>query len=149
MHDSNNGPFEEQIHEAVERRKTKAEEYLRDPEKSRRLFEEAVKKAKVNEGARGAKPDFWSQLKALFRLLRSYTRKEYTVVPWGSIVMVMVAILYFVSPIDLIIDWLPLAGFVDDAAVLLFVIRQIKHDLDTFLAWESAQKNPGGQIIDL
>jgi uncharacterized membrane protein YkvA (DUF1232 family) len=82
-------------------------------------------------------------------LLRAYTKREYTVVPWGSIVMVTIAILYFVSPIDLIPDWLPLAGFVDDAAVILFVIRQLKQDIDGFLAWENAQKNPGGQIIDL
>lgn len=144
-----NTPSEEQIRDAVNRRKTKAEEYLHNPEKSRRLLEEAVRKVNINEDSHAQKPDFWSQLKAFFRLLKSYTHREYTVVPWGTIVMVTVAILYFVSPIDLILDWLPLAGFVDDAAVMLFVIRQIKHDLDAFLTWEASQKNPGGQIIDL
>ncbi|HRS73717.1 MAG TPA: YkvA family protein [Anaerolineaceae bacterium] len=142
-------PSEEQIRDAVNRRKTKVEEYLQDPDKTRRLLEEAVHKANDHEGKPGQKPDFWMQLKAFFRLLRAYTNREYTVVPWGSIVMVTIAILYFVSPIDLIPDWLPLAGFVDDAAVILFVIRQLKQDIDGFLAWENAQKNPGGQIIDL
>ena len=142
-------PSEEQIRDAVNRRKTRAEEYLRDPEKSRRLLEEAARKVDANEGRNGQKADFWFQLKAFFRLLKSYTRREYTVVPWGSIVLVTIAILYFVSPIDLILDWLPLAGFVDDAAVMLFVLRQLKHDIDGFLAWENAQRNPGGQIIDL
>lgn len=144
-----NTPSEEQIRGAVDRRRTKAQEYLHSPEKSRRLLQEAVRKVNVNEDSRVQKPDFWTQLKAFFRLLKSYTHKEYTVVPWGTIVMVTVAILYFVSPIDLILDWLPLAGFVDDAAVMLFVMRQIKHDLDAFLAWEKSQKNPGAQIIDL
>lgn len=142
-------PSEEQVRDAVNRRKTKAEEYLRDPDKSRRLIEEAVQKASENESSRVQKPDFWSQLKAFFRLLEAYTRKKYTAVPWGSIVMVTIAILYFVSPFDLILDWLPVAGFVDDAAVMLFVIRQIKHDLDAFIAWEEAQKQSGGPIIDL
>ena len=142
-------PSEEQIRDAVNRRKTKAEEYLQDPDKTRRLLEEAVHKANDHEGKPGQKLDFWLQLKAFFRLLRAYTNREYTVVPWGSIVMVTIAILYFVSPIYLIPDWLPLAGFVDDAAVILFVIRQLKQDIDGFLAWENAQKNPGGQIIDL
>lgn len=142
-------PSEEQIRNAVNRNKTKAEEYLHDPDKSRQLLEEAVRKANVNQQSGAAKPDFWVQLKAFFRLLKAYTRKEYTVVPWGSIVLVTVAILYFISPIDLIIDWLPLAGFLDDAAVMVFVIRQIKHDLDAFLAWEAANMNPAGQIIDL
>jgi len=149
MSDKINPPSEDRIREAVNRRKTKAEEYLRDPERSRRLLEEAVRKVDTNQGKYEQRPDFWSQLKAFCRLLRAYTRREYTVIPWGSIVMVTVAILYFVSPIDLILDWLPLAGFVDDAAVLLFVIRQLRHDVDAFLTWESAKKYPGEQIIDL
>lgn len=148
MSDKINPPSEDRIREAVNRRKTKAEEYLRDPERSRRLLEEAVRKVDTNQGKYEQRPDYWSQLKAFFRLLRAYTRREYTVIPWGSIVMVTVAILYFVSPIDLILDWLPLAGFVDDAAVLLFVIRQLRHDVDAFLTWESAKKYPGEQIID-
>jgi len=149
MSESVTPPSEEQIRDAVNRGRTKAEEYLRDPEKTCRLLEEAVHKVDANEGKRGQKPDFWFQLKAFFRLLRAYTRREYTVVPWGSIVMVTIAILYFVSPIDLILDWLPVAGFVDDAAVMLFVIRQLKQDIDGFLAWEKTQKDPGEQIIDL
>ena len=51
--------------------------------------------------------------------------------------------------LDLPLDWLPLAGFVDDAAVLVFVFRQIRVDLEKFQAWELARFNPGQQIIDL
>jgi len=142
-------PSEEQIRNAVNHNKTRAEEYLHDPDKSRQLLEEAVRKANTNEDSHSGQSDFWAQLKAFFRLLKAYTRKEYTVIPWRSIVLVMVAIIYFISPIDLIIDWLPLAGYLDDAAVMVFVIRQIKHDLDSFLVWEAANKYPAGQIIDL
>jgi uncharacterized membrane protein YkvA (DUF1232 family) len=38
--------------------------------------------------------------------------------------MITGAIIYFVTPIDLIFDWIPLLGFIDDAAVVVFVIRQ-------------------------
>ncbi|HOW91811.1 MAG TPA: DUF1232 domain-containing protein, partial [Anaerolineaceae bacterium] len=82
-------------------------------------------------------------------MLKAYINKEYTVVPWASIVLVAGTVLYFLSPIDLILDWLPLAGFVDDAAVLVFVFRQIRVDLEKFQAWELARFNPGQQIIDL
>ena len=60
----------------------------------------------------------------------------------------VVAIIYFVVPIDLMPDWIPLAGFVDDAAVLVFVIAQIKSDLDKYLKWE-ADKEDNPDIIDL
>ena len=79
--------------------------------------------------------EVWSYLTALFRLLRAYIRRDYLDIPWGSIVLVIVAIIYFVSPIDLIPDILPF-GLIDDAAVIAYVVAQIKVDLDNFLAWE-------------
>ncbi len=142
-------PSEGKIKKAVERSKTKAEEYLRDAKKSREFVEEAYKKAKNNSAVSSLQTDFWSQMKAFIRMLKAYINKEYTVVPWASIVLVAGTVLYFLSPIDLILDWLPLAGFVDDAAVLVFVFRQIRVDLEKFQAWELARFNPGQQIIDL
>jgi len=141
-------PSEDQIKNAVNRTKTRAEEYLHDPDKSRSLLDQAVKKANKTEQTHSTQSDFWSQLKAFFRLLKAYINKEYTVVPWASIVLVTVAILYFLTPIDLILDWLPLVGYVDDAAVIVFVIRQIKVDLDKFQQWEATKSLPGQQIID-
>ena len=125
---------------SVEKTKSKAEEYARDPQKSMELLAEAAKKAKAKENNRGPLADIWQNLTALFRLLQAYTRHEYTDIPWGSVVMVVVAILYFVSPVDLIPDFIPVAGYVDDAAVIAFVLRQIKADLDRFIAWEAGQK---------
>jgi len=54
-------------------------------------------------------------------------------------VLVTVGILYFVMPIDLIPDFIPVVGFVDDAGVIWAVVKQIKTDLDNFLAWEITQ----------
>jgi uncharacterized membrane protein YkvA (DUF1232 family) len=51
-----------------------------------------------------------------------------------------VGIIYFVSPIDLIPDFIPVAGYVNDAAVIAFVVRQVKIDLDKFTAWEAEQR---------
>jgi uncharacterized membrane protein YkvA (DUF1232 family) len=141
-------PSEEDLSEALNRRKNRAEEYLNDPERSRILLEQAKKKAEKNKGAASNQPEFWENLKTVFRLFKAYIRKEYTRIPWGSIVMVTGAILYFVSPIDLMLDWIPLLGFVDDAAVLVFVLRQLRADLEKFRAWEEARQNPP-TIIDL
>jgi uncharacterized membrane protein YkvA (DUF1232 family) len=142
-------PSDEQINEAVKRSKNKAEKYLHDADKTRELVEDAVKKADEREPNSRMGKDFWTQLKALIRMLKAYVNRQYTVVPWASIVMVAAAVLYFVSPIDLILDWIPLAGFVDDAAVLVFVIRQIQIDLEKFQQWEASRDEPGKQVIDL
>lgn len=141
-------PSDEQINDALNRSRNRAEEYLHDADKSKQLLEEAVKKANQHKDARIPQTDFWSHLKAFFRLLKSYTARQYTVIPWGSIVMITGAIIYFVTPIDLILDWIPLLGFIDDAAVVVFVIRQIRSDLDKFLEWE-ANQDASKQIIDM
>jgi uncharacterized membrane protein YkvA (DUF1232 family) len=141
-------PSEDKIKNAVNRRKNRAEDYLKDADKTQQLLNEALHKTKEKEKVENPGKDFWKHLKALFRLLRAYIRNEYRDIPWGSIVLVVVAIIYFVAPIDLIPDWIPLSGFIDDAAVLVFVIRQIRSDLDRFLAWE-ADKEAGTTIIDI
>lgn len=131
-------PTKKQITEALEKTKTKAEEYARDPKKAKKLLDDAVKKAKSYEKNRGPLGEVWSYLTALFRLLKAYIQKDYRDIPLGSMVLVIGAIIYFVSPIDLIPDILP-GGYIDDAALIAFVIKQIKVDLDNFMAWEVGQ----------
>jgi uncharacterized membrane protein YkvA (DUF1232 family) len=132
---------EEVLEHEVEKKRTKAVDYLHDPEKSKQLLEEAVKKANDTEKQKGPLADVWNNLTALVRLFQSYIHHEYTQIPWGSIILVVVAILYFVSPLDLIFDWIPGAGFIDDAAVIAFVLKQINSDLDKFIKWESIKKS--------
>ena len=134
-------PTKKEIAAVIEKTKNKAEEYARDPKKARKLLDDAVKKTKSYEKNQGPLADVWSYLTALFRLLRAYIRRDYRDIPWGSIVLVTVAIIYFVSPIDLIADLLPGIGLIDDAAIIAFVVAQIKADLDNFLGWEVEQSD--------
>jgi uncharacterized membrane protein YkvA (DUF1232 family) len=78
-------------------------------------------------------------------LLRAYIQKDYQDIPWKSIILVIAGIIYFVSPFDLIPDFLP-GGFIDDSAILAFVIKQIKVDLDNFMAWEVGQTDDESSI---
>ncbi len=148
-------PDPEDIEKAVERNKTRAEKYLKDPQKSKDLLDKAYKKTGSYEESNGPLADFWRDVKTLMRMLKAYQHKEYTHISWGSIVTIIAAILYFVSPIDLILDWLPLMGFVDDAAVVVFVLAQIRSELGKFSRWERESHTPppllppGQDIIDL
>jgi uncharacterized membrane protein YkvA (DUF1232 family) len=133
-------PTKKEIAQVIEKTKSKAEEYARDPKKAKKLLDDAVKKAKNYERSRGPLAEVWGYLTALFRLLRAYTRGDYRDIAWRPIVLVIAAIIYFVSPIDLIPDFLP-GGFIDDAMVIGFIIAQIKVDLDNFLTWEIEQSD--------
>jgi len=143
-------PDPEKVSEAAERSRSRAEEYMKDPEKSKRLLDEAMKKAKSKEKPSGPVAELLENLKSVFRLLQAYFNKQYTAIPWGSIAMLVGAVIYFVSPIDLMPDWFPLSGLIDDAAVLMFVIRQIQTDLGKFQAWEAERNTSNAEkVIDL
>ena len=47
-------------------------------------------------------------------------------------------ILYFVTPLDLVPDAIPGAGFLDDITVLGFVIARLEGELARFTTWERA-----------
>jgi uncharacterized membrane protein YkvA (DUF1232 family) len=44
-----------------------------------------------------------------------------------------------VSPFDVIPDWVPVLGHIDDAFVISLALKSVRADLDTFMAWETAR----------
>lgn len=78
-------------------------------------------------------------LETAIRLLRAYASGSYRQIPYRSLLALTAGLVYFVSPLDAIPDFLVTIGFMDDLAVLTLVLRQIEHDLSTFLAWEQQQ----------
>lgn len=55
------------------------------------------------------------------------------------IIVVLAGIIYFVSPIDIVPDFLVGLGFLDDAAILSFVIKQISDELYKYKGWKDNQ----------
>lgn len=90
----------------------------------------------------------WAEVKAaavqekLFlmgRLTKAYATGRYRNIPWKSVLVVLAAFLYFINPIDLVPDALPVLGLSDDFSVLLWVYNTAKSELDKFVAWEQSQ----------
>ncbi|MEW6338286.1 MAG: YkvA family protein [Acidobacteriota bacterium] len=82
-------------------------------------------------------------LAALLRMLWSWLKGRYPNVPRRTLLSSLAALVYFVNPLDLVPDVLPLLGLADDAVVLSWVLAQVKRDLDAFKAWETDR---GGAI---
>lgn len=73
---------------------------------------------------------------AFFRLCKAYATGEYREVPFRTVMLVVAALLYFVNPLDLMPDIVPLTGFADDFAILLWVYGSVRQEIEKFLAWE-------------
>src|SRR2546423_5571762 len=114
-----------------------AETVLRDSVRLRKLVEDAV--GKINVIPRGPFADTWPYLMAMVRLLRDYHRAEYRDVSETNLLTILAAILYFVSPFDVIPDWVPVLGHIDDAFVIGLALKSFRADLDKFMAWETAR----------
>lgn len=76
-----------------------------------------------------------SEIPIMALLIKSYLKKEYKEVPVGTIIAILSALIYFVSPVDLIPDVVPGVGYVDDAAVIGFALLMVKSDLDGYKEW--------------
>ena len=76
------------------------------------------------------------QVKLLYELIRAYVDGSYREVPWASIAMAVAATVYFLSPIDLIPDAIPVIGLLDDALVVRFTLGAIQSDLRAFCEWK-------------
>jgi uncharacterized membrane protein YkvA (DUF1232 family) len=120
------------LEEGYKKFESKAKEYIKKPEKTDVLLKDAGKKA---DDHKGSLSEIWDSLQLLFDLVGAWRRGEYRKIPTRSIVTIIASIIYFVSPIDLIPDFLIGLGIVDDAAVIGFVLKQISVDLESFRIW--------------
>lgn len=112
---------------------SQAASLLRDRSRVAQLATRAARKADKNKEALHK---VWRDLATLIRLISAWAKREYTIVPWSSILAATAALIYFVNPFDLIPDFLQVFGFIDDAAVLGLVMGAIRDDLRSFTAWE-------------
>lgn len=110
-----------------------AKEYMNDKKKSLGLLNEALKKANTKRGALG---EAWEKFQLLFGVFKDWINGNYKELPTRSLLMIVLGIVYFVSPIDGVFDYIPFAGLVDDAAVAGFVISQISVDLERYKLWK-------------
>ncbi len=131
---------------AFQRAKRKASDYAGDPVKTKRLIDEAIKLASSKKSS--PLGEARAYLMTLARLSNAYLRREYRMVPWETIVLAIAALVYFVSPLDLIPDFLLGAGLLDDVAILSYVVASIKHELDQFLAWEKTRTVENASLIE-
>ena len=68
-------------------------------------------------------------------MVDDYFSGFYTEVPFGTIAALVGTLLYIINPLDLIPDFIPFIGFIDDAAMVGFCLRCVKFDVDRYRQW--------------
>jgi uncharacterized membrane protein YkvA (DUF1232 family) len=72
----------------------------------------------------------------LVRLVRSYASGEYRQIHTTTIVSGMGVLLYVLSPIDLVPDFIPVVGFLDDLSLISWFVGKFNNEIVRFREWE-------------
>ena len=111
---------------------------------ARRLLESGrlpgLLRAVADKGERNARfARVRDDLNLLLGLCAAWWRGEYRALGRQALLSVVAALLYFLTPLDMVPDWLPGAGLLDDLAVLAWVMRTWAAELDAYRAWREAR----------
>jgi len=107
----------------------------KDVEEVLRRQEEIEKKLKGPLGR------FLEDVKDFFSLLKDFFSGEYRDVPWFTIAAITAALLYVLNPLDLIPDFIPIIGQVDDALVISICLYLVEEDLVKYREWRRQREN--------
>jgi uncharacterized membrane protein YkvA (DUF1232 family) len=92
-----------------------------------------------------ARPPWWarrapgalrSKLRLLGMVLRDYANGSYRKLPWKAVGALAAAVVYVVTPFDLVPDLLGPLGFTDDVLVIALTWGLVKRELRAYCTWK-------------
>ena len=81
----------------------------------------------------------FQDLRLLIPLIRDYFKGTYRDVSVKSIVIFLIALVYIISPIDLIPDYIIGFGQIDDAVILGSSLYFLEKDLSKYKEWRNSK----------
>ncbi|TDN37978.1 DUF1232 domain-containing protein [Hymenobacter sp. UV11] len=72
----------------------------------------------------------------LVRLVRNYATGEYRDINNSTIISGLAVLLYVLSPVDLIPDFIPVVGFLDDLSLVSWFVGKFQGEIVRFSEWE-------------
>lgn len=102
--------------------------------------ENDVKKIEKNikQMNRGKLSEVWDMVDALFRMIKDPKAA------WPSKAIAIGTLIYAISPLDAIPDFIPIAGLTDDASLVIFAFKKLADDLAIYMD-NSAKKTMAAQ----
>ena len=84
--------------------------------------------------------------KVMYGMLKDYRRGVYSKVPWFTIATIAFTFLYILNPLDIIPDFIPGLGYIDDMAIITFGLRFIQSDIHNYLDWKLENGDTSGAL---
>lgn len=123
---------DEQASEQLNKHYKESEELLNDKDKMDEFLDKMEEKVKVIPLV-GNK---LSIVPTFIHLVKDFVSKKYSIIPIGAVIAIISALVYVLLPIDLISDYIPLVGYLDDAAVVGACLKLVDSDVKKYIEWK-------------
>lgn len=80
--------------------------------------------------------NFLGDFKLLGSLVRDYWKGEYRTIPYKAIAIIVFTLLYVLNMADVIPDFIPGIGLLDDASVIAFCLKIVNTEITKYKDWK-------------
>lgn len=109
-----------------------AKRMFSNKEKVLETLDTAFQKSIDLENDKGEVSSLTEKVKLFILMIRSYVKGEYREVPFKSILLILAGLIYFINPFDLIVDFIPGIGYIDDIGLILWILKSVDEDVLRF-----------------
>ena len=115
----------------------RAKEAVSSNDKIKNLIGEVKGKIEEINDDTETRNSFVRELQVIVRMIRAHFSGTYTAFSISTILTLVFGLVYFITPIDLIPDFIPALGFTDDVSLIYMIIRSLAEDVAHFKEWEA------------
>lgn len=133
----------------------KAARFLGTPGRIYRLITDAYSKSDNINGISSITAKLKIQIFGLFDLVADFVKGDYKEIETKDVVMIVAGMLYLVSPLDFVPDFIPAFGLLDDISILSFIIAKLSEEIDAYLLWKNhkikkpKKETPKKKVIEI
>ena len=84
---------------------------------------------------------FIRKIPVIIRMVKSIMSKNGYKPEFKNVILPALVVVYLISPLDIIPDWIPLIGVLDDLALLALAMPMLISEAEKFVAWEESLKS--------
>jgi len=107
------------------------EDDLKNAAESAEKLKEKIKTSKSLSG-------LFDDLMLLSSLVKDYWKGRYRKIPYKAIAAISFTILYVLNVLDLVPDFIPGLGLLDDATIVGLCLKMVSTDIEQYKLWKTA-----------